>query len=110
MSDYNYRDAILKALADNKWQWDHNIFDAIEPEYELKQKAFYRDLRALTDEGLIEYDGYEELHRLSAPLPDAATDDIIDWDAPITDADIERIEELVAKYGEDPIEPKDESP
>lgn len=72
--DYHYRDAILKALADNKWQWDHNIFDAIEPEYEVKQRAFYRDLHALTKEGLIEIDDYEDLHRLP-PAPPPTSED-----------------------------------
>lgn len=75
MTAYNYRDAILKALADGEWKWDHNIFDAIEPEYERKQEAFYRDLRALTDEGLIHRDDYEDLHRLAAPPPAAPAPD-----------------------------------
>ena len=72
MSDYNYRDAILKELANGNWHFEHLIFDAIEPECQLKQEAFERDINALQKEGLIECDSdeYTQSFRLPAPLLD----------------------------------------
>lgn len=68
MSDYNYRDAILKALSDGEDHW--HLYYELDQECLERRRAFNRDLEALIQDGLVknlssDYD--EPKYRLLPP-------------------------------------------